>query len=90
MRKPWVKWLLVTVLVALPAFLLSPVLFSPAEGGPEPTAGQLLPYFLFLGASNAILLGSGVSFLLFGCPVLRKVSPDSKARAWAMYPLSAT
>ncbi len=84
MRKPWVKWLLVTVLVAVPAFLLSPVFFPPAEGGPEPTAGQL-PHFLFLGASDAILLGLGVSFLLFGYPVLRKVSFDSKARAWAMY-----
>ena len=84
MRKPWVKWLLVTVLVATPAFLLSPILFPPAEGGPEPTAGQL-PHFLFLGASDAILLGLGVSFLLFGYPVLRKVSFASKARAWAMY-----
>lgn len=64
--------------------MLSPVLFPPAEGGPEPTVGQL-PYFLFLGASDAILLGLGISFLLFGYPMLRKVSPDSKARAWAMY-----
>ena len=84
MRRPWVKWLLVTVLVAVPAFLLSPILFPPAEGGPVPTAAQL-PYFLFLGASDAVLLGLGVSFLLFGYPVLRKVSFDSKARAWAMY-----
>jgi len=83
-KKPWVKWLLVTVLVAVPAFLLSPVLFPAAEGGPVPTAGQL-PYFLFLGASDALLLGSGLSFLLFGYPMLRKRSLDSKARAWAMY-----
>ncbi len=83
MKKPRVKWLVATVLVAVPTFLLSPVLFPPAEGGPEPTAGQL-PYFLLLGASDAILLGLGVSFLLFGYPVLRKVSLDSKARAWAM------
>jgi berberine-like enzyme len=70
-KKPWVKWLVATVLVAVPTFLLSPVLFPPAEGGPEPTAGQL-PYFLLLGASDAILLALGVSFLLFGYPVLRK------------------
>jgi hypothetical protein len=30
-------------------------------------------------------LGLGVSFLLFGFPVIRKVSPDSRVRAWAMY-----
>jgi hypothetical protein len=75
---------LVTAFVAVPAFLLSPVLFPPADGGPKPTAGEL-PYFLPLGASDAILLGLGVSSLLFGYPVPRKVSFDSKARAWAMY-----
>jgi hypothetical protein len=32
-----------------------------------------------------LLLGLGVAFLIFGLPVLRRVSPDSKARAWAMY-----
>ena len=83
MKKPWVKWLVATVLVAVPTFLLSPVLFPLAESGPEPTARQL-PYFLLLGASDAILLGLGVSFLLFGYPVLRKVSLDFKARVWAM------
>jgi hypothetical protein len=32
-----------------------------------------------------LLLGLGVAFLLFGFPVMRKVSPDSRVRAWAMY-----
>lgn len=82
--KTWVKALGVTILIAVPAFLLGPVLFPPAEGGPQPTAGQL-PYFLFLGVGDAVLLGLGVSFLLFGLPALRKVSPDSRLRAWAMY-----
>jgi hypothetical protein len=40
---------------------------------------------MFLGLTDALLLGLGVSFLIFGLPVLRRVSPDSKARAWAMY-----
>ena len=84
MNKTRLKWLLVTVLVAVPAFLLAPVLLPPAEGGPAPTAGQM-PFFLFLGVTDAVLLGLGVSFLLFGFPVLRKVSPNSKGRAWAMY-----
>ena len=82
--KTWVKVLLVTVLVAVPAFLLGPVLFPPADIGVEPTAGQM-PYFLFLAVGDALLLGLGVSFLLFGFPVMRQVSPDSKLRAWAMY-----
>ncbi|HLL38408.1 MAG TPA: hypothetical protein VK357_01935 [Rubrobacteraceae bacterium] len=79
-----VKILVVTLLVAVPAFLLGPILFPPAEGGPAPTASQL-PYFIFLGATDAIVLGLGVSFLIFELPMLLKVSPDSKARWWVMY-----
>jgi hypothetical protein len=82
--KTRIKVAIITLAVAVPAFLLGPVLFPPAEGGPTPTAGQM-PFFLFLGVGDAILLGLGVAFLIFGLPVLRKVSPDSKVRAWAMY-----
>lgn len=32
-----------------------------------------------------MLLGLGASFLLFGWPVIRRVSADSRLRAWAMY-----
>ncbi len=74
----------ITLAVAVPAFLAGPVLFPPAEGGPIPTSSQV-PHLLFLAATDAVLLGLGVSFLIFGLPVLRKVSPDSKLRAWAMY-----
>ncbi len=82
--KPWIKVLLVTLVVAVPAFVLGPVLFPPAEVGIEPTAGQI-PYFILLAVWDAVFLGLGVAFLLFGMPVLRKVSPDSSVRAWVMY-----
>jgi hypothetical protein len=82
--KLWMKVLIVTLLVAVPAFILGPVLFPPADVGSEPSAAQI-PFFMFLGAADAVLLGLGVSFLVFGLPVLRKVSPDSRVRAWAMY-----
>ncbi len=78
------KVVMVTTLVAVPAFVLGPVLFPPADIGAGPTASQL-PHFLFLAAGDALLLGLGISFLLFGFPALRNVSPDSKLRAWAMY-----
>ena len=78
------KVALVTAAVGIPAFFLGPVLFPPADVGVEPTAGQL-PFFIFLAVGDALLLGLGVSFLLFGFPVMREVSPDSKTRAWAMY-----
>ena len=78
------KVLIVTLLVAVPAFIAGPVIFPPADVGSEPSAAQI-PFFMFLGAADAVLLGLGVSFLVFGLPVLMKVSPDSRARAWAMY-----
>jgi hypothetical protein len=82
--KTSVKVALVTAAVGIPAFFLGPVLFQPADVGVEPTADQL-PFFLFLAVGDALLLGLGVSFLLLGFPVMRKVSPDFKVRTWAMY-----
>jgi hypothetical protein len=82
--KTWTKVSITTLLVAVPAFIVGPVLFPPADVGSEPSAAQI-PFFMFLGAADAVLLGLGVSFLVFGLPVLRKVSPDLRARAWAMY-----
>jgi hypothetical protein len=82
--KPWVKVLLVTVLIAAPAMVLGPVIWPPAAGGPQPTGSQL-PFFILLALTESVLFGLGISFLLFGLPVVRRVSPDSKARAWAMY-----
>ncbi|QIN82261.1 hypothetical protein GBA63_06055 [Rubrobacter tropicus] len=78
------KVAVITAVIAVVAFFLSPILFPPADVGVAPTSTQL-PFLMFLGVSDAVLLGLGVSFLVFGYPVLRKVSPDSKARAWAMY-----
>ena len=78
------KVAIITIPVAIVAFLLSPILFPPAEVGVGPTSAQI-PFFIFLGVGDAVLLGLGVSFLVFGYPLLRKVSPDSRARAWAMY-----
>jgi hypothetical protein len=78
------KVAIITALIAVVAFFLSPILFPPADIGVQPTPVQI-PLFIFLGVGDAVLLGLGVSFLVFGYPVLRKVSPDSKVRAWAMY-----
>ena len=83
-RMTWVKVLLVTVVVAIPAFILGPIIWPPAEGSPSPTATQI-PFLLFLNLVQATVLGVGVSFLAFGLSVMRRISPDSKVRAWAMY-----
>ena len=83
-RMTWVKVLVVTLLAGVSAFILGPVIWPPAEGSPSPTAAQI-PFLLFLNLVQATVLGLGVSFLVFGLPVMRRVSPDSKVRAWAMY-----
>lgn len=82
--KTWMKVLGVTVAVAVPAMILGPIVWPPAEGGPEPTAGQL-PFFIFLAAMESILLGLGVSFLIFGLPLVRRFAVGSELGAWAMY-----
>ena len=82
--KTWVKALIVTGVIAVPAFVLGRVPFRPADVGVEPTACQM-PYFILLAVWDAVFLGLGVAFLLFGWPTIRRVSPDSKLRAWAMY-----
>ncbi len=80
----WVKVLLVTVLVGIAAFMMGPIIWPPAEGNPSPSATQI-PFLLFLNLVQATVLGLGVSFLAFGLSVMRRISPDSRVRAWAMY-----
>lgn len=82
--KPWVKIALVTAVVAVPAMALGQVIWPPATGGPEPTAGQL-PFFLFLAVFEALTFGLGVSFLLFGFPSISRAVGGSPLRAWATY-----
>src|SRR5215210_8852427 len=81
-RRTWVPVLVLTLIIAVPAFLLNPIIWPPA--GPAPTAAQM-PYLIAMDVMQALFLGLGVSFLLFGLPIMRRISPDSKTRAWALY-----
>ncbi len=83
-RRTWLPVLVLTLIIAVPAFLLNPIIWSPAPGGPAPTAAQI-PYLIALDVMQAVFLGLGVAFLFFGLPIMRSISPDSKTRAWAMY-----
>jgi len=51
--------------IAVPAMMLGPVIWPNPEGAAAPTAAQM-PYFLLLALRDGVLLGLGVSFLLFG------------------------
>ncbi len=82
--KPWMKVALVTTVFTVLAMALGQVIWPPAEGGPEPTSGQVVS-FIILAVLTSLTFGLGISFLLFGLPVVRKVAGGSKLRAWAMY-----
>lgn len=78
-----VKTTAVVLPVAIIAFLVSPVLFPPPPG-PAPTNIELA-LLLVLRAFDSLLLGIGVAFAVFGWPLVRRVAPDSRARAAAMF-----
>jgi hypothetical protein len=87
--KTWVKILIVTVAVALPAFLLEPAgpwggFWAPSPALPEPTAG-LVPFFMVLGLFDALSLGAAVSFLIFGYPLVAAIGTASKGLTFAAY-----
>jgi hypothetical protein len=71
--RTWMKVAAITVVIAILALLLGPVLFPPAAIGVEPTSAQI-PFLIFLSVTDAVLLGLGISFLVFGLPVTRRVS----------------
>jgi hypothetical protein len=82
--RPWIKALILTLPVALPATALGPVIWPPVAMGMGPTPNQL-PFFVFESFFEALALGLGVSFLVFGLPIVRGVAPNLKRRAWLMY-----
>ncbi len=81
-RRAWVTVLVVTLVVTVPAFVLGHVIWHPAGMAPSP--GQM-PFFMVVSFCEALALGLGVSFLVFGLPLVRRVSSELKTRAWLMY-----
>lgn len=80
----WMKVTAVTVVFAVLAMVVGQVIWPPAEGGTEPTPGQVAS-FVVVAALTAVTFGLGMSFLIFGFTAVREVAGDSKYRAWAMY-----
>jgi hypothetical protein len=85
-RSTWIKVVVVTLTTAVAAMVVGPILWPTSHPPlfPEPTATQL-PFFIVLQVVTSLTFGLGVSFLLFGLPVVRRVSADWKLRAWLMY-----
>ncbi len=77
------KAILVTVAVAIPAFLLVRVLFPPPPG-PGPSSDQV-PFFVVLSVLDSLLLGAGIAFIAFGWPAVRRVAPPSRVGAFMIF-----
>lgn len=69
--KTWIKVLIVTLVIALPTVPLGQVIWPPNPMGPTPSGAQV-PLFIVLAVFESLLLGLGVSFLVFGWPLVRK------------------
>lgn len=86
-RMTWVKVLSVTALVAIAAFMLGPIICSPAEGSPSPTSTQI-PFLLFLSlvqATDAAKLAGRWCFNTLAMsgaimPLVEKVGPPLGSR----------
>ncbi|MGH8677584.1 MAG: hypothetical protein ACREUQ_04435 [Burkholderiales bacterium] len=87
-RRNWIKWLVLTLVLAVIAFLASPNgplggFWRPSPDFPQPTDAQL-PLFVLLNAIEALAFGLGISFLIFGYPLMQTILPASKGLTlWA-------
>lgn len=75
------KFIILTIILAVITFALSRVIWpDPADSIMHPTSAQL-PFFMFLSALESVAFGVGVSFLIFGWPMVQKISPENKKGA---------
>ncbi len=87
--KNWTRWLAVTLVLAIIAFLASPngplgAFWRPSPDFPQPTDAQL-PLFILLNAIEALAFGFGIAFLIFGYPLVRTVLPAASGLTLATY-----
>ncbi|MCB0108518.1 MAG: hypothetical protein KDE53_21505 [Caldilineaceae bacterium] len=82
--KTWHKVLLITLVFAVPAFALGPMIWPPDPHVGTP-AGMQLALFILLAAITAITFGLGIAFLLYGLPLVRRVTDGSASRTWATF-----
>ena len=88
-RRNWIKWLVVTLVLAVIAFLASPNgplggFWRPSADFPQPTDAQL-PLFILLNVAEALAFGFGISFLIFGYPLMQTILPASKGLTLAAH-----
>ena len=85
----WIKWLAVTLVLAVIAFLASPNgplggFWRPSPDFPQPTDAQL-PLFVLLNAIEALAFGFGIAFLIFGYSLVQTMLPAPRELTLAAY-----
>jgi len=88
-ERNWIKWLVVTLVLAVIAFLASPNgplggFWRPSADFPQPTDAQL-PLFILLNVAEVLAFGFGISFLIFGYPLMQTILPASKGLTLAAH-----
>jgi len=87
--KPRTKVVITTLGLAIVAFLAAPKgplgeFWAPHPSVPEATGVQI-PLFMLLGVVEALSFGLGVSFLIFGYPLVKAIGPASAAMTRAAH-----
>ncbi|MEO5951939.1 MAG: hypothetical protein ABIQ44_05650 [Chloroflexia bacterium] len=84
--KPWLKILLVTLLVGIPTIPLGQLIWQvapdPMNMGPSPSGAQLA-FMIGVSAFEGLGFGLGVAFLVFGYPMVQRLANGSKPLALA-------
>lgn len=79
--KLWQRMLILTIVLAVPAFMAGAnaplgAFWGADPHGPQPTEAQI-PLFMILGILDALMFGLGISFLFFGSSLVRAVGGAS-------------
>lgn len=81
--KTWIKILLITLVIGIPAFILGPKIWTP-HPDIKPTPIQL-PFFIFLSLVEALLFGFGIAVIIYGWPLVKKVPSNMKNKTVAAF-----
>ena len=86
---PSAKALITTLVLGITAFLAEPngplgAFWAPHPGVSQATGAQI-PLFFILGLVEALAFGLGVSFLIFGYPLVKAIRPASEAMTRAAH-----
>lgn len=75
--KHW-RLIVITLVIAIPAFLLGPIIWPPSSDI-QPTSAQL-PLFIVLAIINALVLGIGILFIVRAWKGFRSANPGITPR----------